>query len=236
MWNPFYSLPERPVPLLVFSTSSSPSACSSLCSAFSHVCMNILHPQFLFLWQREDASELSAHLAFQRRYITCCWTKLIPCRFPFPKHGLPWINSVVWVYELVLLTSLQRLLVRLPSNFQNGKQLPRPGAEHKCVAETSIHLKLRRERAVCRCSLWAVWDRRSETPPPSQACSHGGLQAMWEQTGCCWSSSLLLSLALGGCHYYSSQEEPNVVLVCNNLPSQCCRPVTSGGDAFRLAL
>lgn len=73
-------------------------------------------------------------------------------------------------------------------------------------------------------------------PPPSQACSHEGLQAMWEQTGCCWSSSLLLSLALGSCHHYSSQEEPNMMLVCNNLPSQCCRPVTSGGDAFRLAL
>jgi len=26
------------------------------------------------------------------------------------------------------------------------------------------------------------------------------------------------------------------MLVCNNLPSQCCRLLRSGGDAFRLAL
>lgn len=137
---------------------------SSLCSAFSHVCMNILHPQFLFLWQRGDASELSAHLAFQRRYITCCWAKLIPCSFPFAKHGPSWISPVVWVYESVLLTSLQMLLVPLSSNFLNSKLLPRPGAEHKGVVETSIQLKLRREQAVWWCSLTmgcARWEVRS---------------------------------------------------------------------------
>lgn len=230
--NPFSSLPERAVPLPVFSTSSSPSACSflPLFCFFSRLCEYSPSP---VLVTERVSSELSAHLAFQRHYITCCWAKLIPCSSPLPKHGLSWICPVVWVCESVLLTSLQSLLVFLSSNFQNSEQFLSLGAKHKCVAETSAQAK--ESTAVAWCSLTKNCVRQVRSFPHHRPV-HRALQPAWEWTRWCWLFSPLLSLDLGACNCCSSQEGPHMMLACNNLPSQCCRPVRREGDDLQPSL
>lgn len=66
------------------------------------------------------------------------------------------------------------------------------------LSETSVQLKLRRERAVWCCSPTMGCVRWGIRNCP---CSHRGLAACVKVDWCCQSSSSLLSLALGGCHH-----------------------------------
>lgn len=189
---------------------------SSLCSAFSHVCMNILHSQFLFLWQRHDASELSARLAFQRHYITCkadclqlslsqTWSILVQ-----PSCLGVWISLADQSPKAA--GSLSKMLISSPDLEQN----------------TDVWLKpwFSSSRGESGTVWWC---------PPIMGCALTEVCSPREM-GYCWSSSVLLPLVLEGCHCYSSQEELNMMLVCNSLPSQCCRWPRSGSDVFRLVL
>lgn len=223
MQNPFYSLPERAVPLPVFSTSSSPSACSSsLCSAFSHVCVNILHPQFL--WQREDASlcpscfpETWHHLLLSKADSlklspsqTWCVLDQSSCL------GL-WISIADQSAEsagfLVLRCPKQQVVPQSWSKTQMcGWNLSSSWGEHSCGEMLTDH---------------KVCETGGQKLPPSQTCSHRALQPTWGWIRWGWVFSPLLSLDLGACY---SQEEPHMMLVCNNLPSQYYRPVRSEGD------
>lgn len=153
---------------------------SSLCSAFSHVCMNILHPQFLFLWQRDDASELSARLAFQRHYITCKADSL--------QLSLSQTWSVldqpsclgVWIsladQSLKAAGSLSKMLISSPDLEQN----------------TDVWLKpwFSSSRGESRTVWWCPPIMRCAR---SRTCSHRGLQPTWDGILLVFLSTVVLS-------------------------------------------
>lgn len=232
--NPFYSLPERAVPLPVFSTSSSPSACSFL-------------PLFCFFSRLCEYSP-SPVLVTERG----CIGALCPSCFPETLHHL--LLSKADSLQL----SLSQTWSVLDESSCLGVWISIAGQSAESAG--FLVLKFPKQQAVpqswsktqmCGWNLSSSWGEHScgvmltdhklsetggQKLPPSQTCSHRALQPTWEWTRRCWFSSPLLSLALGACCCCSSQEEPYMMLVCNNLLSQCCRPVRSEGDGLQPSL
>lgn len=196
---------------------------SSLCSAFSHVCVNILHPQLLFFWQREDSSELSVHLAFQRHYITCCWAELIPCGFPSSSQGLSWIRPVVWPDSKGWWFPRSQV----SKTAGNSSDLEQCG---KVWLKPCFSLSWG-NRGLCGGAdwLWAVWDRRSETLPITDLPSWGSAAITCGLHVANFFSHAPSSAVLLPPAHWKSQ----VMLVHDNLSPQGCGSLRMG-DALDL--